>query len=200
MSTSSVLSLRPEDVDRAGSLIARAFHEDPLNVHLYPDEAARARLAPSMLAAFVRFDHLFGQVDHLPGFNAVASWSRPGTIETRERLEQAGFDDLSHEQPLEAVEAVFSYVGPAIAEVVPEPHWHLRLLAADPSHQGRGLGAVLLRHGLDRANGTGHSAVLETFAERAVPFYLRNGFEVIVDAIEPTSGLRFWALSHTPSR
>jgi ribosomal protein S18 acetylase RimI-like enzyme len=198
VSTSSVLSLRHEDVDRAGNLIARAFHEDPLNVHLYPDEAARARLAPSMLAAFVRFDHLFGQVDHLPGFTAVASWSRPGTIETAERMEQAGFDDLSHEQPLAALDAVFGHVGPSIAEVAPEPHWHLRLLAVDPSCQGRGLGAILLRHGLDRATETSHSVVLETFAERAVPFYRRNGFEIIVDAVEPVSGLRYWALRHMP--
>ena len=89
------------------------------------------------------------------------------------------------------LDAVFSYIGPATANVAPEPHWHLRLLGVDSGHQGGGLGAVLLRHGLDRAANTGHPVVLETFAERSLPFYLRNGFELLLDDVEPGSDLRF---------
>jgi GNAT superfamily N-acetyltransferase len=194
---SSVLPLRIEDVGRAAGIIARAFHEDALNVHLYPDGATRVRVSPVMFDAIVRYDQLFGQVDHLPGFTAVATWMRPGeTEETPARLAQAGFDDLPVEVPLATLDAVFSYIGPAIANVAPEPHWHLRLLGVDSGHQGGGLGAVLLRHGLDRAANTGHPVVLETFAERSLPFYLRNGFELLLDDVEPGSDLRFWALRH----
>ena len=46
-----------------------------------------------------------------------------------------------------------------------------------------------MKHGIDRAVASGHAIVLETFSPRAVPFYLRNGFEMIVDTVEPTSGL-----------
>ena len=199
MDASPVLPLRAEDVERAAHVIARAFHEDELTVHLYPDGEARTRLAPLMFAALVRYDHLFGQVDHLPGFTAVASWVRPGeTVETPERLRQAGFDDLPGAVPLEMLDAVFANVGPAIAKAAPGPHWHLRLLGVEPRHQGGGRGALVMRHGIDRAEDTGHAVVLETFSERAVPFYLRNGFEVLVDDVEPVSGLRFWALRHLP--
>jgi GNAT superfamily N-acetyltransferase len=198
---SSVLPVRTEEVERAGSVIARAFHEDPLNVHLYPDEETRVRLAPLMFAAIVRYDHLFGQVDHLSGFTAVASWLRPSPpAETPERLAQVGFEDLPDDVPLEVLDTVFGFVGPAVGNAVAEPHWHLRLLAVDTGHQGRGVGAVLLRNGLDRAAHTGHPVVLETFSERAVPFYLRNGFELVVDSVEPTSGLPFWAFRHMPPR
>jgi len=138
---SSVLPLRIEDVGRAAGIIARAFHEDALNVHLYPDGATRARLSPVMFDAIVRYDQLFGQVDHLPVFTAVATWMRPGeTEETPARLAQAGFDDLPVEVPLDTLDAVFGYIGPAIANVAPEPHWHLRLLGVDSGHQGGGLG------------------------------------------------------------
>ena len=51
-----------------------------------------------------------------------------------------------------------------------------------------------MQRGIDRAADTGHAVVLETFSERNVPFYRRNGFELIVDDVEPTTGLRFWAL------
>ena len=196
-----VLPLQKDDVEVAGRLIARAFHEDELTVHLYPESDARARFAPAMFAAFLRYDQLFGQVDHLAGCTAVASWIRPGeTVETPERLAQAGFDDLPDEVPIETLDSVFGFIGPAIAKAAPEPHWHLRLLGVEPGHQGGGLGAVVMRHGIDRAAASGHPVVLETFSERAVPFYLRNGFKILVDDIEPTSSLRFWALHHSPER
>jgi GNAT superfamily N-acetyltransferase len=197
---SAVLTLRSEDVERAARVIARAFHEDELNVQLYPDAETRARFAPLMFEALVHYDQLFGQVDHLPGFTAVASWMRPSETETPERLAEAGFGNLPEEVPLETLDAVFDFIGPAIARAAPEPHWHLRLLGVEPDCQGSGLGAAVMQHGIDRAADTGHAVVLETFAERTVPFYLRNGFEIIVDGIEPTSDLRFWALRLVPRR
>ena len=199
--TPPVLPLREDDVDLAGRVIARAFHEDELTVHLYPESDLRARFAPAMFAAFLRYDQLFGQVDHLAGCTAVASWIGPGeAVETPERLAQAGFEDLPDEVPIETLDSVFGFIGPAIAKAAPEPHWHLRLLGVEPGHQGGGLGAVVMRHGIDRAADSGHPVVLETFSERAVPFYLRNGFKILVDDIEPTSNLRFWALHHSPEQ
>jgi len=195
-----VLTLGSEEVERAAHVIARAFHEDALNVHLYPDGEARARFAPLRFEALVRYDQMFGQVDHLPGFAAVASWMRPGETETPERLARAGFGSLPNDASLETLDAVFGFIGPAIARAAPEPHWHLRLLAVEPDSQGGGLGAVVMQRGIDRAANTGHAVVLETFAERAVPFYLRHGFEIIVDDVEPGSDLRFWVLRLVPSR
>lgn len=77
MGVSPVLSLRAEDVGQASGVIACAFHADALTVHLYPDDETRGRLAPLMFEALVRYDHLFGQVDYLPGVTAVATWLRP---------------------------------------------------------------------------------------------------------------------------
>ena len=197
MDPSSVLSLRSEDVRRAAKVIARAFHDDPLAVHLYPDDLTRLRLAPVMFEAYVRYDDLFGAVDHLPGFAAVATWMAPcETAETPERLAQAGFRDLPERVPLDVLETVFDFIGGVTAEVAKEPHWHLRLLAVEPDRQGGGLGAIVLRHGLERAAVTGHPVLLETFAERAVPFYLRSGFELLLEDTEPASGVHFWVLRH----
>ncbi|MGL6280302.1 MAG: GNAT family N-acetyltransferase [Gaiella sp.] len=196
MGSLRVLSLGDGDVGVAGRVIARAFETDDLNLRQYPEAETRARCAPMLFEALVRYDLLYGQVDYVDGFVAVASWMRPGEIETAEKLARAGFEDLPEDVDIPFIEKVFGFVGPAIAEVQSDPHWHLRLLAVDPERQGGGIGALLMRHGLDRAAASGHAVVLETFSPRAMQFYARNGFETIVDAIEPTSGLRFWALRH----
>lgn len=196
MESLQVLPLEAADAAIAGGVIARAFETDDLNRRQYPDAAIRDRCAPLLFETLVRYDQRFGQVDYLDGFVGVATWLQPGEVETPEKLAQVGFEDLPDEVDVRFVEEVFSFVGPAIAEVHPEPHWHLRLLAVEPEHQGGGHGAALLQHGIDRARASGHAVVLETFSPRAVPFYLRNGFEMIVESVEPTSGLPFWALRH----
>ncbi|MGO8876513.1 MAG: GNAT family N-acetyltransferase [Acidimicrobiales bacterium] len=194
-----VQSLGLSEVAPAAALIARAFDEDPLNAHFYPDAADRARLAPSMFEAIVRYDVLYGQVDRLVDFTALAAWRVPvGSEETPEKLARAGFADLPGDVPLGAFDAVFAAIAAATEKVAPEPHWHLEVLAVDPACQGCGLGTVLLQHGLSRAHAGGHPVLLETFAPRTVPFYRRHGFEVIVDDVESTYGLRYWVLRHVP--
>lgn len=188
-----IRTLHPDAVDSAATVIARAFHDDALTVHLFPDEGERSRLAPLMFDALVRYDCLFGQVDCLDGFSAVATWVRPGdTAETPERLAAAGFDDLPDEMPLERLDSFFAAVAPLHEQVISELHWYLRLIGVDPAQQGRGLGSVLLDHGLQRARAERMPCYLETFAERNIPFYLRHGFELVVDEVEPTSGVHLW--------
>src|SRR5437773_6653415 len=143
MDAETALVAGDAEVGRVASVIARAFHEDPLNVFLFPDDRDRARLSPRMFEALVRYDQLFGRVDRLSEFAAVASWQIPGeTAETPERLAQAGFDDLPDEIPLGQLEAVFGAIGAAIGGVAPEPHWHLRVLAVEPGRQSGGRGAA----------------------------------------------------------
>ena len=61
-----------------------------------------------------------------------------------------------------------------------------------PGAPGAGLGSVLLEHGLRRADATGHPCYLETFEERNVPFYLRHGFDLVVDEATSAPGLHIW--------
>jgi GNAT superfamily N-acetyltransferase len=194
-----VTQLGRDEVGVAADLIARAFHDDALTVHLYPDERARSRLAPLMFRALVRYDCLFGQVDRLAGWEAVAAWVRPGGAgESPERLKEAGFDELPEDIPLDRLDAFFGVVGQAHERAAPGPHWYLRLLGVDPDHQGGGLGSALLRHGLERSDADGRSCYLETFSERTVPFYLRHGFDLVAEDVEPATGIRYWCFRRSP--
>src|SRR4051794_13284285 len=55
-----VFPLRAEQLEQAGSLIARAFHAYPLMVHTFPDPAERARRLPAHQTWIVQHGHLFG--------------------------------------------------------------------------------------------------------------------------------------------
>src|SRR5208282_2975696 len=57
-------------------------------------------------------------------------------------------------------------------------------VASEPARQRRGLGGELMRPILERADRDNLACYLETENQRNVPFYLKQGFEVIVDGEE----------------
>ena len=60
-----------------------------------------------------------------------------------------------------------------------EPHWHLAFIGVDPAHQGRGLGAALLAHTLERIDQQHLHAYLESSNRANISLYRRHGFDVI---------------------
>ncbi|MET0325863.1 MAG: GNAT family N-acetyltransferase [Ilumatobacteraceae bacterium] len=66
----------------------------------------------------------------------------------------------------------------------------LRGMAVDPADQGRGVGAILLAAGLERAGAAGADAVWANARDTALDFYRRHGFRVIGDGfLDATTGL-----------
>ena len=61
-----------------------------------------------------------------------------------------------------------------------------------PAFQGQGYGRALLQPMLDRAELEGLPCYLETTQANNVSFYRRLGFDVLVEDVEPESGLRVW--------
>lgn len=77
---------------------------------------------------------------------------------------------------------------------VKTPHWYLMVVGVDPSLQGQGRGAALVREGLDRADREAVPCYLETSEERNVAFYERFGFQVVESARLGTGGPEAWAM------
>jgi ribosomal protein S18 acetylase RimI-like enzyme len=59
------------------------------------------------------------------------------------------------------------------------PHWHLAFLSVDPTQQGKGIGAALLRYALARIDEQGLHGYLESSNPANISLYRRHGFEVI---------------------
>ena len=77
----------------------------------------------------------------------------------------------------------------------------LQLLGVEPSRQRRGLGGALIRPGLEHADAGNLACYLETENRRNVEFYLKRGFNMIVNGEEAgATGVRFWTFSRPPKR
>ena len=80
----------------------------------------------------------------------------------------------------------------------PEPHWYLMVLGVDPPRQGQGIGGALIAPILARADADKLPCYLETQKQINVPFYQRNGFEVIVEDDIAGGGPHYWTMKRAP--
>jgi len=196
--------LGSDEIDAAAALIARAFHDETLTVFQFPDEVERRRLAPVHFERVLRLALATGEVWRTPAFDAVACWVAPGRWPaTSDEIEVAGLNDtpnLIGHDAWTRFRTVYEAMDRSHAAAAPQPHWDLWLIAVDPQRQGQGLGSSLLLPMLRRFDAAGDRCYLETLDERTLALYRRHGFVVLVDAVEPTTGVRYWCCVRDPAR
>lgn len=185
--------------DEAGAVartLTRAFHDDPVQRFLFPEEHVYRRRALANFELIVRRTLTIGTV-YVAGEHAGAAlWLPPGgdfldgwrgrlfglqsVLMVRGALGRAGrlFRALARHHPH-------------------EPHWYLPVLGTDPAHQGRGVGSAILAPALARADADGLPAYLESSKEKNLPFYQRHGFEV-VSTLEIEDGPTLWPMLRKP--
>lgn len=197
--------MRDDQVDEGARVLARAFHDDPLQTYVLPDPDQRARVSPAHFAALLRYGLKFGEV--LTTADAIAGvvvWLPPDGWEiTPERIADSDLGRLDALMGAEAAARFLDAIGflePFHHRDMPEPHWFTMVIGVDPSQQGRGVGQALLAPLLARADADGLPCYLETAQPANVPFYRRFGFEVLVEATEPRSGLPVWTFRRDPAR
>ena len=75
----------------------------------------------------------------------------------------------------------------------------IRVLAAAPGRQARGLGGALLQPILDRCDRDGHGAYLEATTSRGRDLYLRYGFAMLEEVALPGGGPLLWRMWRGPA-
>ncbi len=192
--------LLPTEASGAARVVARAFAEDPLMCHLFPDAAARQRQAATYYAAALR--RLYGPhgraecAEAAGEISAVALWRKPGA-DARE-AERALLPALRHSTGLSDFARVLRALD-AFDHAYPRGDlFYLSILATSPEAQGRGLGSALVRAGTRRADRAGLPCYLETGTEANVAWYARHGFRAIHEIPLPDSGPTHWGLWRDP--
>jgi GNAT superfamily N-acetyltransferase len=199
-----IVRLADSQLAAAGETFARAFHDDPLMVYTIPDPAERRRLLPDVYARMIRFGALAGEVHATAGVpEGVAVWLPPNAKWSRENIEASGMHQIGALIGDDAYQRYREVVGRewrARERDMPGSCWYLFLLGVDPSRQRRGLGAALMLPVLKRADTTHQACYLETENQRNVAFYLKQGFDMIVNGEEAgANGVRFWTFRRNPN-
>jgi ribosomal protein S18 acetylase RimI-like enzyme len=203
MTSSNIVSLTEDNLEAAAESLARAFHNDPLQAYVFPNEKERAARSPAHFTPLLRYGMQFGEVlttENNPLGAAV--WLPPETWEvTPERAAAAGFDALPDVLGEEAANRFFSVLGtiePYHHRDVPPAHWYLMVVGVAPEACGQGLGRALIEPIMNRADASGLPCYLETAQPDNVAFYEYLGFKKIVEEVEPQSGLTMWTFRRDP--
>jgi GNAT superfamily N-acetyltransferase len=163
------------------NVLARAFYNDPMIVHLWPDPATRIDAANRGFHLYLRKIYLSHRhcytVDELLG---ASLWMPPGTY------------PLSSWQLMQVVPGLARVFGlvrtpGALRDIArmeslhPQtpPHWYLGFVGVEPSRQRQGVGTSLMQPVLDICDHQRLPAYLETCNELNLPLYLRLGFETM---------------------
>ncbi|WP_157249925.1 GNAT family N-acetyltransferase [Nonomuraea typhae] len=176
-----VIADKASDMEEAGTVLGRAFAEDPVISWLLPGGVGRER----MFAALGRYMHDVVEVAREgAAIVGVAIWDPPGFVPDLEaggpELLAAMGDQVAKGMQLDET---FGAHRPA------EPHWYLAQIGTHP--RGAGVGGTLLRSGLARTAGL--PVYLEASAAGNVPIYERFGFRVTSEIRLP-DGPSVWGM------
>ncbi len=174
--------------------LGRAFHDDPLAMHFFPDRTQER------FGAFVTF--VLKLMQHhsryltLDGYSGAAVWQAPSPPEGG-----ALSNLVTAARMAWAAGSAFGRVARMGQETLHwhphEPHWYLAMLGTIPEAQGRGIGSALLADTLAQCDREGTLAYLESSKESNIPFYERHGFRVDGE-ISPPDCPTLWAMTRRP--
>ena len=188
----TVRAPRPDERRSVLEVLGRAFLDDPVATHLFPNPRPRAR-------KWARFSGLavdsMAETAHVLTTDAVegtAIWQRPTDVH------------LDFGQNLRIAIRFFSIAGFGFRRASRlgqftsghrwrEPHYYLAALGTDPPHQRKGVGSALIEPVLAHADRDGVPSYLESSKEANVPFYRKHGFEVVEELHIP-DGPRVWSM------
>jgi len=170
----------------AGEVLARAFHDDPPFVHVFPDPSERRKVVGLIQRALVGVQASLGYswaaLDGAGRILGASLWTPPGASLgiwpfVRHGLVQLPFRiGLRKVRELMGINDLMTSLRAAHA---PRPHWYLDILGVDPPAQGQGVGSTRLRRDLASfVDPTEMPAALWTAKTRNLPFYERSGFEI----------------------
>jgi GNAT superfamily N-acetyltransferase len=200
----SVRPLTAADLGPACRVVEHAFASDPALLHLLPDPKKRARVAPHIAKAFLRYGMSHGIVWCTEDVAGVALRRPPG----KEHMSilgiaTSGIAWLPFRLGLRATWRMLMADAETDARhrrLMRGPHWYLWMIAVDPSRQGEGLGGQLMARTFAEADSLGVPCYLETSHPRAKAIHEAHGFVSRDEGPIPGTDLMVWSMVRPPVR
>lgn len=191
------------DTDGLASAMSRAFYDDPLFIHFFPNAAKREQHAYYTFRYMLTHAHNCGDVVATEGgTDGAAVWlpSRAMEYSSLDLIRFGAIRGVLH-QGIPALFRQLRALNIMLAmhrSIIIEPHYYLAAVGVDPARQGKGLGSALLRPTLERFDDERMPAYLDTHNERNVSLFQRFGFEILHHGYLPNSSVMHWAMLRLP--
>lgn len=196
---SGLVRLREKDVPAAAAVLGRAFHNNPLEVFLFPDEAVRKRVTPYFFETVLRYGVMFGEV-YAPSEKpeAVAMWlpseyalMDPGLMK---KAPGAEFHAQAGPEAAARLRSIHEFNAARHEKNAPFKHWYLSFIGVDPDCQGKGLASRLIKPMLARLDADNMPCYLETQTEENVMLYKHYGFGLLEQYVVPGTDFTLYAM------
>jgi GNAT superfamily N-acetyltransferase len=179
----------PERASDLADLLADAFVDDAIIAWPFggPDPE-RTRTLFELLNAELARDGMVWEVAPARG---VAAWVPPDGFERYVEVDALLRDRIRELMP-DAADRYWAMWDRIESHLPEEPQWFLDHVAVAERERGTGLGAALVRFGLERAASDGVPATLETSRPETLLFYEHLGFRVYLEDDVPDGGPHLW--------
>jgi ribosomal protein S18 acetylase RimI-like enzyme len=186
----SVRTATPEDLAIVAETAARAFDGEAMLRWSFAEDRFQERLRRH----FTHYDGeniRHGWVRMTADGAGIAVWVPP---DAREEFEAIGPAPAGQEEEMLGgnAERRAAFWGWVEEHEPAEPFLYLSHIGVVPERQGQGLGAVLMRDGLDQGDRLGVPIWLETSRVGNVHFYGSFGFRTAVEEDAPEGGPHLW--------
>lgn len=203
-SSPGMVPLTGDQIGPASQMLVRAFFHDPKLTNILPDEEERRERGPGLFSFELRYGLNYGQVyTTSAGLEGVAVWLPSGRSEiTLWRAMRSGGMALQKSLGREGMRRLQRFSGQVDAyhrRHIQERHCYLFFIGVDPSFQGKGYGAGLIRPMLDWMDRRQVICYLNTQNEGNIGLYEHFGFAVVEKATLPGSGIIHTGLIRRPS-
>ena len=192
-----VVEAQTSDFARISRCLARAFHDDPVAVFLFPNPRTRPARLASLYRLVLASMSAHGSVMTDRLLRGAAIWQAPSPPAAG-RLGVALGKVMLVAVMRSASSRAFALNRAAQGAHPGESHWYLGILGTDPVHQGSGVASALIRPMLERSDETGFPAYLESSKPSNIPFYERHGFRVMAP-VQVAGGPTLWPMVRRPA-
>lgn len=179
----AVRPLETGECDKAGEILAHAFHDDPGMRYVLPERERYERLAPWMFASWARWTILYGAAWTTPDLEGVALRRMPGQDrDNLWRYLRSGMIKTPRFLGKPAMERL-QILTETLARKRPEVagskrYWYCWTIGVHPDKQGQGIGKALMQQTFSSAARDGLPCCLETFTEKDVAIHGSQGYEL----------------------
>ena len=204
LSTTAGVPVRPltlQDAASVGSMLARAFAEDPTSAWLFPRETDRARALQRWYVLNAKILIATGEAWGTADLSSAALWLPMGLPSRGSRRPFGRVLAWNLRTVLMLRARVLSAAATTVRmqRLHPKgPGWYLAILGTEPGRQGEGLASRAMAPALSRCDRLGLPAYLDTATERDVSFYRARGF-VVVGEVDLRPAPHFWVMTRPPS-